>query len=106
MEPTTTVGGAGMKKKYDLSKMKCRRNPCAERLRQQSRQSLQIQSLADRIAEEISPQRIVLFGSHRLAPATQGSSRFYLLSCSAGGRKVFESHFAETCRSFWKNTRP
>jgi uncharacterized protein len=53
-----------MRKEYDLSKMKCRRNPYAKRLKRQIGPLLQIQMLADRIVQEISPQRIILFGSH------------------------------------------
>ena len=53
-----------MRKEYDLSKMKCRHNPYAKRLKQQMRPIQQIQSLANRIAQEMSPQRIILFGSH------------------------------------------
>ena len=50
-----------MRREYDLSKMKCRRDPYSKRL---AGLPEQIQSLAGRIAEEISPQRIILFGSH------------------------------------------
>lgn len=53
-----------MRKEYDLSKMKCRPNPYAKRLKRQMGPLWQIQLLADRIAQEISPQRIILFGSH------------------------------------------
>ena len=53
-----------MKKEYDFSKMKCRHNPYAKRLKQQMGPLWQIQLLVDRIAQEISPQRIILFGSH------------------------------------------
>lgn len=53
-----------MRKEYNLSKMKCRPNPYAKRLKRQIGTIQQIQSLANCIAEEISPQRIVLFGSH------------------------------------------
>jgi uncharacterized protein len=44
--------------------MKSRQNPLVNHLKQQARPIQQIQLLADRIAQEISPQRIVLFGSH------------------------------------------
>jgi predicted nucleotidyltransferase len=50
-----------MRREYDLSQMKRRANPYAKRL---AGSLEQIQSLAGRIAEEISPQRIILFGSH------------------------------------------
>ena len=53
-----------MRKEYDLSKMKSRRNPYAKRLKEQMGPLWQIQLLADRIAQEISPQQIILFGSH------------------------------------------
>ena len=53
-----------MKKEYDLLKMKSRRNPYAKRLKRQMNPMQRIQSLANRIAQEISPQRIILFGSH------------------------------------------
>jgi predicted nucleotidyltransferase len=50
-----------MRREYNLSKMKRRRSPYGKRL---AGLPEQIQSLAGRIAEEISPQRIILFGSH------------------------------------------
>jgi uncharacterized protein len=53
-----------MREEYDLSKMKCRRNPYAKRLKRQMGPLWRIQLLADRIAQEISPRRIILFGSH------------------------------------------
>ena len=53
-----------MRKGYDLSKMKCRRNPYAKPLKRQIGPIQQIQLLASRIAQEVSPQRIILFGSH------------------------------------------
>lgn len=53
-----------MRKEYDLSKMKCRPNPYAKRLKRQMGPIQQIRALASRIAQEISPQRIILFGSH------------------------------------------
>ena len=53
-----------MRKEYDLSRMKCRRNPYAKRLKRQMGPLWQIQLLASRIAQEIAPQRIILFGSH------------------------------------------
>jgi uncharacterized protein len=53
-----------MKKQCDLSKTNRRPNHCAKRVERQSQTSRQIQSLADGIAREISPQRIILFGSH------------------------------------------
>lgn len=53
-----------MRKEYDLSKMKYRRNPYAKRLKRQMGPFWQIHLLADRIAQVISPRRIILFGSH------------------------------------------
>jgi predicted nucleotidyltransferase len=53
-----------MRKEYDLSKMKCRPNPYAKRLRRQMGPLWPVQLLAERIAQEISPRRIILFGSH------------------------------------------
>jgi uncharacterized protein len=50
-----------MRKEYDLSKMKRRPNPHIMHLSPQIRQ---IRLLARRIAQEIAPQRIILFGSH------------------------------------------
>jgi uncharacterized protein len=52
-----------MRKSYDLSKMK-RRNPYAKQLKKQMGPLWRIQLLADHIALEISPRRIILFGSH------------------------------------------
>jgi uncharacterized protein len=53
-----------MRREYDLSKMKCRPNPYAKRSKRQTGAPWPIQLLADRIAEEISPRRIILFGSY------------------------------------------
>jgi uncharacterized protein len=53
-----------MRREYDLSKLKSRRNRYARRLKRQMGSLWQIRLLADHIALEISPQRIILFGSH------------------------------------------
>ena len=50
-----------MKAEYDLSKMKCRGNPYA---RHAGLQIHHIQLLVSHIVQEISPQRVILFGSH------------------------------------------
>jgi len=53
-----------MQKERDISTMKNRRNPRVKRPKREISPLRQIQSLANRIAEVVSPQRIILFGSH------------------------------------------
>ncbi len=50
-----------MRAEYDLSKMKSRPNPYVKRRGLQRRR---IELLVARIVQEISPQRVILFGSH------------------------------------------
>ena len=52
-----------MRKEYGFPMMKSRPNQYAKRLKR-IRRTQQIQLFVSRIVEEISPQRIVLFGSH------------------------------------------